>query len=33
MFRLPERVELNFARDNELGIAGVSENEDQCLSL
>jgi hypothetical protein len=28
MFRLPERVELTFARENWLGIAGISENGD-----
>jgi hypothetical protein len=28
MFRTPERVELSFARENWLGIAGISENGD-----
>jgi len=28
MFRLPGRVELEFARSNWLGIAGISENGD-----
>jgi hypothetical protein len=28
MFRLPGRVELSFARENWLGLAGISENGD-----